>query len=350
MRYIVQTVSLGTVALLLSIGCSTSVSDEAVEADRPLYELDGQDLLIAVGELGAQPEEGASARRVRVRFLPVTDGESLYLETDASLRVEDGITIQDLQAIAHEAPTDPQHRDLLLKIFNEYGVSMSYLPRGFAAGLGASIDLSDDVDASNVLEHLTGALWYGKYFERPNQCSRLARGANRIGGNARIDFVARLIPGDQIDRFVENAASLGVDARSDYVDLNYKLTLPGMRRMSLEDPNTHSDDAFPVLRLLAGLVERLGVYDLGVMIPGKNGPILVGRTWLGEYADNREQTYSATSLEGRQIAWFFLDFNEAAIRAQETPRRSRVEYTSKSACDRRSTSAEPTELPDPRPL
>ncbi len=81
---------------------------------------------------------------------------------------------------------------------------MSYLPRGFSAGLGASIDLTDDVDISDVLEHLTGRVWFGKYFERPDPCSRLARGANRIGQSARVDFVTRLIPQNLIESFVEN--------------------------------------------------------------------------------------------------------------------------------------------------
>lgn len=347
MRYIVQTVSLGSLALLLSMGCGSSMS-EPVNDDRALFDLDGQDLLIEVGDPATRQ---AAMRRVRVKFLPEADGESLYLETDPALRVgADGMTIQDLQAIAHKAPTDRRYQDLLVKIFNEYGISMSYLPRGFSAGLGASIDLSESVDASNALEHLTGTLWYGKYFERPDMCSRVTRGANRIAGHARIDFVARLIPRDQIDRFVENPADLEIAARSDYVDLNYKFTLPGKRRSSLDDPDTHSDDSLPVLNELAGLVERLGVYDLGVMIPGKNGPILVGRTWLGEYADNRERTYSATALDGKQIAWFFLDFSEEAIRTQDTPQLSGVEYTPKSSCERRSRSTDASDLPEPRPL
>ncbi len=311
-----------------------------------LFEMDGQDLLIAV----AAPD-GTGTRKARVKHVPETVDGSLYLETDDALKVDgDGITIEDLQTIAHRAPTDPRHVELLLKIFNEYGVSMSYLPRGFSAGRAASIDLSDDVDASSALEHLTGRLWYGKYFERPDQCLRLTRGANRIGKNARVDFVARLLPQDLVGSFVENLEGLDINARSNYVDLDYKVTLPKQRRTALDEPNTHSEDNFPVLRRIAGLVEKLGVYDLGVMIPGRNGPILVGRTWLGEYADNAQQTYSASSLDGKQIAWFFLDFNEAAIESQETPHMSRVEYTPKSACDRRLLSSEDLDLPAPRPL
>lgn len=327
---------------LLAYGCGAPPPDTPQTADGPRFELDGQDLLVVVDDEG---------RTARVKHLPATDGESLYLEDDVALIAsDDGITIRDLQAIAHNAPRDRRYHDLLVKIFNEYGVSMSYLPRGYAAGLGAAIDLSDRADASDALEHLTGALWFGKYFESPAECARITRGANRIGGSARIDFVARLIPQDLVDRYVEDPASLDIHARSNYVDLNYKSTQPGRKRKSLEEPNTHADDDFPGLRRLAGVVERLGVYDLGVMIPGKNGPILVGRTWLGKYADNREQTYSASSLDGKQIAWFFLDFSQAAIETQETPSLSRVEYTPKSPCDRRATSTELPDLPDPRPL
>ena len=228
---------------------------------------------------------------------------------------------------------------------------MSYLPRGFSAGLGAAIDLSENRDASDALEHLTGKVWQGKYFERPDQCLRLTRGANRIARNIRIDFVARLIPQDLIDHYVQGPEGLDIHARSNYVDLDYKSTQPQKRRESPEQPNTYADDDFPVLRRMAGLVEKVGVYDLGVMIPGRNGPILVGRTWLGEYADNREETYSASALEGKQIAWFFLDFNEGAIAAQEVPLLgAAVEYSQKSACERRSVSTELLDLPDPRPL
>ena len=346
--YSVRILVVSLFALIFS-GCGTTPPDSP-PVTAPLFELEGQDLLIEVPGNGESSSQQQS-RTVRVKHLPATSGDSLYLETDASLIVgDDGITIQDLQAIAHEAPDDPRYHDLLVRIFNEYGVSMSYLPRGFSAGLGASIDLSENVDASNVLEHLTGQLWYGKYFERPDECSRIARGANRIAGSARIDFVARLIPQHLVDRYVANPKELDIDARSNYVDLDYKNTQPGKRRTGLEEPNTYSDDSLPVLRLLAGLVERLGVYDLAVVIPGKNGPILVGRTWLGDYADNQEQTYSASALEGKQMAWFFLDFNEAAITMQKTPRLSRVDYTPKSTCARRLTSTDLTALPDPRPL
>lgn len=333
---------------LQSIGCSSPTDErpgEPEEGSPPeaLFELDGQDLLVTI--------PGDDTRQARVKHLPpVLDGE-LYLDSDESLRVEgDGITIEDLQALAREVPGDARYRELLVRIFNEYGVSMSYLPRGFSAGLGAAIDLADEVDASDVLEHLTGNIWYGKYFERPGQCLRLTRGANRIGDHLRIDFVARLLPRDQIERFVASADSLDIRARSNYVDLNYASAMAQMRRTSLQEPHAYTEDTFPVLRRMAGLVERLGVYDLGVVIPGRHGPVLVGRTWLGEYADNAEQTYSAASLDGRQIAWFFLDFNEGAIESQAAPSDRRVAYTSKSSCERRALTSEADELPAPRPL
>jgi len=155
---------------------------------------------------------------------------------------------------------------------------------------------------------------------------------------------------DRIGRYVENPSGLDIRARSDYVDLNYASALPGQRRTALDEPDTHRADVVPVLSRMAGLVETLGVYDLGVIIPGRHGPILVGRTWLGEYADNAEQTYSATLLDGRQIAWFFLDFNQEAIEAQDAPSNRRVEFTAKSACPRRPPASEGDELPPPRPL
>lgn len=336
-----------TMSLFLfhSVGCSPPADDAPPEDTDvgALFELDGQDLLIDI-------PGGDGSGVARVKHVPATMNGELYLDTDEALRVEgDGITIQDLQALAHEAPRDQRYADLLVKVFNEYGVSMSYLPRGYSAGLGAAIDLSSQVDASNALQFLTGNLWYGKYFERPDQCLRVTRGANRIGDDLRVDFVARLLPNDRLEQFVEAPESLDIDARSNYVDLNYAFPLPGQRRTSLDEPNTYRVDTHPVLAPVAGLVDALGVYDLGVIIPGRNGPILVGRTWLGEYADNPEQTYSASLLDGKQIAWFFLDFNEAAIAEQETPADSRVTYMPKSACERRTLASEGDALPPPRP-
>ena len=336
---------------LLSTSCGSPPTEDPPAETPPaaetgaLFELDGQDLVIGL------TGPGGTTHTARVKHLPETVDGALYLESDEALRVGgDGITIEDLQAIAHEAPRDARYVEVLLKIFNEYGVSMSYLPRGFSAGLGASIDLADNVDASDVLEHLTGRLWFGKYFEQPDRCFRLTRGANRIGRHLRIDFVARLIPRDRIENFVESPESLDIRARSNFVDLNYASTLPAQRRTGLDQPHTHTDDGVLGLRRMAGLVERLGVYDLGVVIPGRHGPILVGRTWLGEYADNAERTYSASALEGRQIAWFFLDFNEGALATQDAPSLSQVEYVAKSTCERRPLSDEGLELPAPRPL
>jgi hypothetical protein len=327
-----------------SLGCRSSSDDGETTGTGPLVELEGQDLLVAV-------PGGDTIRRARVRHLPATMGEALYLDTDDALRVEgDGITIADLQALAREAPRDQEYADLLVRIFNDYGVSMSYLPRGFSAGLGAAIDLSDRVDASDALQHLTGDIWYGKYFERPDRCLRVTRGANRIGDQLRVDFVARLLPRDGLERFVEGPASLDIHARSNYVDLNYAAPLPEQRRTALDEPDTHREDNVPVLRRIAGLVETLGVYDLGVVVPGRHGPILVGRTWLGTYADDAEQTYAASLLDGRQIAWFFLDFNEAALETQEAPRDRRVAYAGTSACERRSLAGEGDPLPAPRSL
>ena len=328
---------------VLGLGCGSPQVEEPQPSRETLFELDGRDLVIEI----AAPD-GTVTHRSRVRHLPATADGSLYLETDEALRVAgDGITIGDLQALAHHAPRSERHTELLLKIFNEYGVSMSYLPRGFSAGLAAALDFSDELDASDALEALTGRAWYGKYFERPEECSRVTRGANRIAKNLRVDFVARLIPQHLIGSYVENPEELDIRARSNYVDLNYKSPLPGKRRTGLDEPNSHESD--PLLNPLAAAVKRLGVYDLCVVVPGRNGPIVVGRTWFGEYADNAEQTYSASRLDGKQIAWFFLDFNEAAIEEQDSVL-NRVEYTPKSSCERRSPETEDLPLPIPRPL
>ena len=83
---------IGLLVFLLS-ACRSTMPETPL-TDAALFKLDGQDLLIEI-----------ETRKVRVKYLPATVGESLYLETDDALKVGgDGITVQDLQAIAREAP------------------------------------------------------------------------------------------------------------------------------------------------------------------------------------------------------------------------------------------------------
>jgi hypothetical protein len=72
------------------------------------------------------------------------------------------------------------------------------------------------------------------------------------------------------------------------------------------------------------LKDAVAVYDVMVPVAGKytsyskgggNGlPIWIGKTWYGHY-DNVTGAFKPTKGH-RQIAWFFLDFNQAALDEQ----------------------------------
>lgn len=61
------------------------------------------------------------------------------------------------------------------------------------------------------------------------------------------------------------------------------------------------------------LVSKIPVYDVQVAVPGKYGPVYIGKTWFGKYAKNREFTASDPN---KLIARYFLDFNPQAVKEQ----------------------------------
>ena len=65
--------------------------------------------------------------------------------------------------------------------------------------------------------------------------------------------------------------------------------------------------------LLEQVVEKFPVIDLMVAVKGKYGPVFVGKTWLGRYDEKGEFT---ASNPDKLSNWYFLDFNEGALREQ----------------------------------
>jgi len=51
-----------------------------------------------------------------------------------------------------------------------------------------------------------------------------------------------------------------------------------------------------------------------VAVPGKYGPVFIGKTWLGKYHEDR--SFEAKD-KNQLIAWFFLDFSGKALEAQK---------------------------------
>jgi len=59
---------------------------------------------------------------------------------------------------------------------------------------------------------------------------------------------------------------------------------------------------------------KVQVYDVQVAVKGKYGPVFIGKTWLGKYDKQGEFT---ASNPDKLIAWYFLDFNEGALKEQQ---------------------------------
>jgi hypothetical protein len=65
--------------------------------------------------------------------------------------------------------------------------------------------------------------------------------------------------------------------------------------------------------LLETLATQVHGYDVMVAVKGKYGPVFVGKTWLGKYDGAGEFTAHDPD---KIIGYYFLDFNEAAVREQ----------------------------------
>jgi len=62
------------------------------------------------------------------------------------------------------------------------------------------------------------------------------------------------------------------------------------------------------------LLSKVPVYDVQVAVKGKYGPVFIGKTWLGKYDKQGEFT---ASNPDKLIAWYFIDFNEGALKEQQ---------------------------------
>ena len=252
-----------------------------------------------------------------------------YSDDSDSLKVgPTGVTTYTLKEMI-----DNGQEKIVLDYFNNYGVNMISLPAGYAAGTGARI-FGLDVDSltSRLLGILTGKSWYGKFFEGTDECRITSTGANRIWSEDRVEFVTQIIPKDQLHRYT----NIAVNPRSNVVELNYSDTRPGYSR-SIDSRNSKQRDP---LGTVARLVEKLGIYDLIVAIPGRYGPIWLGRTWRGDYSGQGPEhrpdfePYFKDDSQ-KQIAWFFLDFNEAALAKQrqiQTNALRHVDYIKRVSC------------------
>ena len=65
--------------------------------------------------------------------------------------------------------------------------------------------------------------------------------------------------------------------------------------------------------MLERLVKQIPLIDLMVAVKGKYGPVLIGKTWMGRYDEKGEFT---ASNPDQLSNWYFLDFNDGALREQ----------------------------------
>jgi hypothetical protein len=98
----------------------------------------------------------------------------------------------------------------------------------------------------------------------------------------------------KFDTMLLDSHPLVPEAKSNVVILNYA------------HPETR-----PYLQELA--LTKVQVYDVQVAVKGKYGPVFIGKTWLGKYDKQGEFT---ASNPDKLIAWYFIDFNDGAIKEQ----------------------------------
>ncbi len=208
----------------------------------------------------------------------------LWSRNDPRLRAGE-LTVWKLKEMAQ----NNQHEELN-RLFNN-GVSMDSLPTGYSAGTGARVLGIPQALGGQAIDSLTGDNWRGKFFYA--QSPRVSHGLNRIREKLFISS-APIVPMAKFTTQLLDSHPLVPEVKSNVVILNYA------------DPKTK-----PYLQEL--ILTQIQVYDIMVAVPGKFGPIYIGKTWLGSYNKNTEFTaFNSDHL----IAWFFLDFNVDALQEQ----------------------------------
>jgi len=210
-----------------------------------------------------------------------------YDHDDPSLRTGDGgLTIWDLQKMAQE-----KRLNELNELFDN-GLTMNALPVGVCAGTAARVL---DLNVGSIPEWLdwfAEKSWRGKiYFSSNNK--RVSEGRNRVRSSL-LNPLSPFIPMCKFKTTLVDSHPLAPKAKSNIVILDYS------------DPLTEP-------YMLERLVKQIPLIDLMVAVKGKYGPVFVGKTWLGRYDEKGEFT---ASNPDKLSNWYFLDFNEAALKEQ----------------------------------
>jgi hypothetical protein len=214
--------------------------------------------------------------------------EKGYDHNDPRLRTgAGGLTVWTLQNMAQK------NSEELDELFDN-GVTLNALPVGLAAGTAARVFDFDNKLISELLDCITGKSWRGKvFFISKNK--RVSQGRNRIRESMLIPN-SRIVPMCKFVTKLLDSHPLAPRAKSNVVILNYadSLTRP---------------------YLFERLVSKVPVYDVQVAVPGKYGPVYIGKTWYGKY-DKTNGEFIASDPD-KLIARYFLDFNPEAIKEQK---------------------------------
>ena len=199
-------------------------------------------------------------------------------------------------------------------LFNNRGLNMKRLPVGYAAGTGTRV-LNTGGVAGQVINAITGASWKGKIYYRSENPS-VSEGRNRIReknllGNSNMlgTLASTVLPASRNSNAIAPVAAFVTKLLP---------THPLVASQTRSDQNlvilNYADNVtarYPVELILS----RIQVYDVMVAVPGRYGPVFIGKTWLGEYDKNDH----FEAVRGDHLmAWFFLDFNRAGVEEQLT--------------------------------
>jgi hypothetical protein len=182
--------------------------------------------------------------------------------------------------------------DELDRLFDN-GLTMNALPVGLAAGAAARVFDFDNKLINELLDSFTGKNWRGKVFFASKN-PRVSQGRNRIKESLLFPR-SRVVPMAKFETMLLDSHPLSPRAQSSVVILSYPdcLTRPYLQER---------------------LVSKVPVYDIQVAVPGKYGPVYIGKTWFGRYNNSGQFTASDPN---KLIARYFLDFNPEALKEQK---------------------------------
>lgn len=217
---------------------------------------------------------------------PAQDGTLSAAAKAPPIPVE-STTVWTLQTLAQQGRVD-----ILEDLFNNHGINLEKLPEGYAAGTGARVF---DIGAplfGKLMDELTGSNWRGKIFF-PSEDPRKSMGLNRI----RYTLLAKttVTPMGSFVTQLLDKHYLVPHVKSNFVVLNYAKPITKKYWQELA-------------------LTQIEVYDVMVAVPGKYGPVFIGKTWLGHY--DKDRAFKANNTQ-QLIAWYFLDFNPGALAAQQ---------------------------------